>query len=185
MTRLRHELASLKTALDQSKASADEMKSQLMYAVAEKENAKKLAKQDIDSARQYGIQKFAGDLLEVADTLELAFTAVPQSEVQAASKAMQEMHVGVDMTSKLLAKAFRNHGLEAERPAVNVDRFDPTKHMALFQLPGPTAGLVGAVLKCGYRLNGRVIRPAQVGVTTAAEPVPAAAAEPTTPPPSS
>ncbi len=150
------------------RAELEEVTSQLKYAVADRVNAQRLAKQDVDGARQYGIQKFAVDLLEVADTLDMALQCVTPAERAAASRVMQEFATGVDMTARIMQKKLEAHGISAVRPLHQ--KFDPMQHQALFQLPGAQAGMVGAVVKPGYILNGRVIRPAQVGVTTAPPP---------------
>lgn len=70
---------------------------------------------------------------------------------------------GVGMTETLLSKAFKEHGLV--NYGAKGDAFDPNLHDALFQLVDPDLekGSIGQVLKTGYTLKGRVIRPAQVG----------------------
>lgn len=141
------------------------MKSNLMYAVAEKENIKRLTKQEADNARAFGIQKFAGDLLEVADTLKLAIKSVSAEELAAARGPMREMFKGVELTWKALQKAFNTHGLQEVDPTNKP--FDPQVSQALFQVPpaeGLVPGTVHSTVKTAYYLNDRLIRAAMVGV---------------------
>jgi molecular chaperone GrpE len=79
------------------------------------------------------------------------------------NESLKTLMKGVGMTDVQLAKVFKEHGLVkfGERG----DKFDPNQHDALYQLVDPEleAGVIGQVLKVGYSLKGRVIRPAQVG----------------------
>lgn len=71
------------------------------------------------------------------------------------------------MTETLLSKAFAENGLV--RFGSVGDTFDPNLHEALFQYAagdGVAPGAVGQVLKAGYSLKGRVVRPAQVGTAS-------------------
>jgi molecular chaperone GrpE len=79
------------------------------------------------------------------------------------NETLKTLMEGVSMTDKLLVKAFSEHGLVSFGEKGEV--FDPNKHDALFQIPDPSLepGQLGQVLKKGYELKGRVIRPAQVG----------------------
>jgi molecular chaperone GrpE len=105
---------------------------------------------------------FSTSLLEVADNLSLAIDSIPAEEVES-NATLKTFMEGVDMTDKLLSKSFAQHGLTkfGERG----DKFDPNLHDALFQLQDPELeeGQIGQVLKAGYQLKERVIRPAQVG----------------------
>lgn len=73
------------------------------------------------------------------------------------------------MTQSMLLKTFAKHGLKPVSP--EGEKFDPNLHEALFEIPQAgakhEAGHVGHVAKIGYSLNGRPIRPAQVGVVKA------------------
>ena len=82
---------------------------------------------------------------------------------KAGNETMKQLMQGVDMTSALLAKAFGEHGLV--KCGEKGEKFDPNLHEALFEMPDPSAepGTIGQILKVGYVLKGRVVRPAQVG----------------------
>ncbi|MGB1095167.1 MAG: nucleotide exchange factor GrpE, partial [Paracoccaceae bacterium] len=61
----------------------------------------------------------------------------------------------------------RKHGIEPITPEVG-DRFDPQIHQAMFEapLPGTTAGDIIQVSAEGFMLHDRLLRPAQVGVSS-------------------
>ncbi|KAJ3228015.1 GrpE protein 1, mitochondrial [Clydaea vesicula] len=135
-------------------------------ALAETENIRQRSKKEIDAAKVYSIQKFASDLLDSADILTLALQSVPKEEVKQESqnKHLKDLFEGVSMTKTELLKTFKRHGVEPFDPIG--EKFDHNKHEALFQnaLPGKEAGTVFHTTKIGYTINGRVLRPAKVGV---------------------
>ena len=109
----------------------------------------------------YAIQSFCKDLLEVADILEKATESVPKEELSKSSH-LKSLFDGLTMTETQLQKVFKSHSLEKVHP-LN-EKFDPNFHEALFQLPGEISGTVAVVQKTGYRLHGRPLRAALVGV---------------------
>ena len=98
----------------------------------------------------------------MADNLSLAIDSIPAKEIEE-NASLKSLMEGVDMTDKLLVKAFKEHGLV--KYGARGDKFDPNLHDALFQLEDAELkeGDIGQVLKVGYQLKDRVIRPAQVG----------------------
>ncbi|KAF7140369.1 hypothetical protein RHSIM_Rhsim06G0223200 [Rhododendron simsii] len=72
---------------------------------------------------------------------------------------------GVDMTEKQLLEVFKTSGVEKYDPTN--EQFDPNRHNAAFQVPDASKppGTIAIVLKPGYMLHDRVLRPAEVGVT--------------------
>ena len=117
----------------------------------------------LDDARLYGIQSFAKDLLEVADILGKATESVPKEELDK-NTHLKNLYEGLSMTDTQLQKVFKSHGLEKIDPVG--DKFDPNFHDALFMQPFPDKepGTVAVVTKIGYKLNGRPLRAALVGV---------------------
>ena len=134
-----------------------------MRALAENENIITRNKKLMDDARLYGIQSFAKDLLEVADILEKATESVPKEELDK-NAHLKSLYEGLAMTDTQLQKVFKSHGLEKVDPAG--EKFDPNFHDALFMqpFPGKESGTVAVVQKIGYKLNGRPVRAALVGV---------------------
>ena len=143
------------------------LQDKFMRALAEVENTRQRMKKQVEDAKLFGIQGFSRDILDVADVLEKATESVPSSELQeGANPALASLFEGLKMTSDQLQKVFNKNGLKRIEPLG--DRFDPSLHEALFEVPGDKPGTVAVVSKVGYLLNGRTIRPALVGVAKAA-----------------
>jgi molecular chaperone GrpE len=133
-----------------------------LRAVAELENVRKRAAREVESARQFGVERFASDLLQVADTLGLAVA----SGTSAGAATLAE---GQEATLRLLLKAFERAGLSVIDPAG--EPFDPDRHEAMATQPSadlPSHTVLQVVQK-GWMLNGRLLRPARVIVSTAPE----------------
>jgi molecular chaperone GrpE len=148
-----------------------DLKNQLLRSLADQENTRRIAKRDVESAKQFAIKSFAKSLLETSDNLERALDAVPQDLLQPDSSTTPDLHgvlvtlyEGIRMTEEGLNKALQSNGLE--RFGTVGDIFDPNLHEALFEYPDPTKepGTLGQVMKPGFLLNKRVLRPAEVGV---------------------
>ena len=163
------------------KAEAAGLKEQALRYAAEAENTKRRAEREANDARAYAIQKFARDLLGVADILDRAMAAAPTDSVD---PAMKNFVVGIEMTSKELLGAFERNGLKRIAPARG-EKFDPHQHQAMMELPDTDVapGGVVEVMQPGYELLGRLVRPAMVVVAakTATAAAPAAEGAPTNP----
>uniref|UniRef100_A0A9L0RU88 GrpE protein homolog n=1 Tax=Equus caballus TaxID=9796 RepID=A0A9L0RU88_HORSE len=111
-----------------------------------------------------GIQGFCKDLLEVADILEKATQCVPKEEIKDDNPHLKNLYEGLVMTEVQIQKVFTKHGLLRLNPLGA--KFDPYEHEALFHTPveGKEPGTVALVNKVGYKLHGRTLRPALVGV---------------------
>lgn len=149
--------------LDTLRAERDELKDRFMRALADAENSRKRAEKDRIEAQQYGGSKLARDLLPVYDNLRRALDAATE-EQRAASKALFE---GVELTLRELIAVFTRHGMEPIVPQIG-DRFDPQNHQAMFEaaMPGTKAGDIIQVMTEGFLLHDRLLRPAQVGVSS-------------------
>jgi molecular chaperone GrpE len=144
------------------RAEAAALKEQVLRYAAEAENTRRRAERETNDARAYAIQKFARDLLGVADNLARALAAQP---ADAGDTAVKNFVVGVEMTEKELQSAFDRNGLKKIDPPRG-EKFDPHKHQAMMEQPGTdvAAGGVIQVLQPGYELLGRLVRPAMVVV---------------------
>ncbi|KAF2919252.1 hypothetical protein DAI22_08g119900 [Oryza sativa Japonica Group] len=150
-----------------------DMKDKVLRSYAEMENVIARTKRESDNAKKYAVQGFSKSLLDVADNLSRASSVVKESfskidtsnESAEAVKLLNTLLEGVEMTEKQLGEVFKKFGVEKFDP-LN-EKFDPNKHAALFQIPDPSkpSGTVAAVVKVGYMLHDRVLRPAEVGVT--------------------
>jgi molecular chaperone GrpE len=152
------------------------LKEQVLRFAADAENTRRRAEREANDARAYAIQKFARDLLGVADNLSRALTASP---ADGGDKAVKNFVIGVEMTEKELQQACERNGLKRIDPP-KAAKFDPHQHQAMMEQPATDVpgGTIIQVLQPGYELLGRLVRPAMVVVAarTAGE---AAAAEPT------
>lgn len=148
-------------ALKKAKEEAADFKDKYVRSLAESENVRRRNKKMVEDSKLYSIQKFCKDLLEVADILEKATESVPKNELSH-NVHLQSLFEGLTMTDVQLQKVFKSHGLEKVNP-LN-EKFDPNFHEAVFQLPGKIPGNVGVVQETGYRLHGRLLRAALVGV---------------------
>lgn len=145
------------------KAERDELKDRFMRALADAENIRKRGERDRREAEQYGGSKLARDLLPVYDNLKRALDHATD-EQREASKALFE---GVELTMKELISVLGKHGVKPVVPEVG-EAFDPQLHQAMFEapLPGTRAGDIIQVMTEGFLLHDRLLRPAQVGVSS-------------------
>ncbi|KAF9131590.1 Mitochondrial matrix cochaperone [Mortierella sp. 14UC] len=143
-----------------------EVKDRLLRTLADMENLRQRTAKEVANTKDYAIQKFAKDLLDTADILNMAIKNVPQDEIAETStnKHLKSLHTGVSMTRDELLKTFKRYGVESFDP-MN-EKFDPNLHQANFQvpMPGKEPGTVFDVQKIGFMIKGRILRPAQVGV---------------------
>ncbi|MFZ1470930.1 MAG: nucleotide exchange factor GrpE [Paracoccaceae bacterium] len=144
-------------------AERDELRDKFMRALADAENSRKRADRDRREAEQYGSTRLARDLLPVFDNLTRALHAVP-ADSRAGSAALIE---GVELTLRELTHVMTKHGVVPISPALG-DLFDPQVHQAMFEapLPGTKAGQIIQVMTEGFMLYDRLLRPAQVGVSS-------------------
>lgn len=157
------EIDSEAAEIEALRAERDEMRDRFMRALADAENTRKRAEKDRREAQQYGGSKLARDLLPVYDNLKRGLDAA-SDEQREVSKALIE---GVELTMRELLNVFRKHGIELISPQVG-DRFDANVHEAVFEapLPGTKAGEIIQVSAEGFMLHDRLLRPAQVGVSS-------------------
>ena len=150
------------------KAEPAALKEQILRYAAEAEHTKRRAEREANDARAYAIQKFARDLLGVADNLARALAHEP---ADGGDPAVKNFVLGVEMTEKELQGAFERNGLKRIAPAQG-EKFDPHQHQAITEVPGTDVvpGGVVEVMQPGYELLGRLVRPAMVVV--AAKPAP-------------
>lgn len=126
-----------------------------LRAKAEGENIRRRAQEDISKAHKFAVEKFAGELLAVKDSLEAAL-AVPEQTVESFKS-------GVELTLKQLVSAFEKNALNEVNPVG--EKFDPHKHQAIGMVDSEQeANTVVTVLQKGYTIAERTLRPALVMV---------------------
>jgi molecular chaperone GrpE len=146
---------SLETALAKAEAAAEENWNKYLRTVAELENVRKRAARDLEKARLFGVEGLAGELLSVADSLEMAL----ETGAQAPAETLLE---GGRATLKQLQVAMEKYGVTVISP--EGEPFNPELHEAMSMQESATAepDSVLFVVQRGYQLNGRLLRPARV-----------------------
>jgi molecular chaperone GrpE len=154
---------SLEAELLDAQARAQEHWNSYLRAVAETENVRKRALRDVEAASRYAIERFAGDLLEARDSLELGLAVGPGADPA-------RLFEGMEATLRLVDRAFEKAGLQLVDPAGQP--FNPELHEAMATQPSAEhpPGTVVAVVQKGYVLNGRLLRPARVLVSREPDP---------------
>ena len=155
--------ADMAAEIEALRAERDEYKDRFMRALADAENARKRADRDRKEGEMYGATRLARDLLSIYDNLRRALDAVDDA-TRAQNAAFVE---GIDLTMREVLSVFGKHGVKVIAPQVG-DRFDPAIHQAMFEapLPGTRAGDIIQVATEGFFLHDRLLRPAQVGVSS-------------------
>ncbi|MDU0354682.1 nucleotide exchange factor GrpE [Paraglaciecola aquimarina] len=162
LTEDQQRIVELEAAVVAAETKLTEQKDSVMRAIADADNSRKRAEGEIDKARKYALEKFAGELLPVADNLERALqVANPEDE------AIKPILDGVDLTLKSFVNTIEKFGMKIIDP--QGQPFNPDQHQAMSmqenaELPPNT---VLAVMQKGYEINGRLLRPAMVMVTRA------------------
>lgn len=153
----------LAVELELLRAERDELRDRMLRALADAENSRKRAERDRREAEHYGGSKLARDLLPVFDNLSRALDAAGEEQRAAAGAVIE----GVELTLKELLSVFGKHGVTPVAPDVG-DTFDPQLHQAMFEapVPGTKAGEIIQVMAQGFLLHDRLLRPAQVGVSS-------------------
>ncbi len=133
----------------------------MLRALADAENTRRRAERQAAEARVYAIDRFAVDLLPIADTLHRALQTAPRNN---ADEAVGNLITGLELTERVLVDAFARHGLT--RVGTRGEPFDPKFHQAVAQAPGDQpAGSVQEVMQHGYVLGDRTLRAAMVLVS--------------------
>jgi molecular chaperone GrpE len=146
------------------RAECDELRDRLLRTLAESENVRKRADRDRREAERFGGTRIVRDLLPVYDNLRRALNTAEDAAGAEADKALIE---GVELTLRELLKVMTKHGVTPIVPEIG-EQFDPQNHEAMFEapVPGTKAGEILQVMTEGFMLHDRLVRPAQVGVSS-------------------
>ena len=146
--------------LEQQVAEAND---NVLRVQAEMQNLRRRSERDVENAHKFALDKFSADLLPVVDNLERALAAIDSDDDS--QKAIAE---GIELTLKSFLDVLKRFKIEAVDPAGQP--FDADLHQAVSMVPNPDLepNTVMDVFQKGYTLNGRLIRPAMVVVSSAA-----------------
>ena len=141
-----------------------------MRSVADFRNLQERTKREVQAAKDFALQKFAKDLVESVDNLDRALSMVPhekltQQENKEHVQDLVNLYDGLKMTEGILMTTLKKHGLERIDPEL-FGKFDPNHMEAMFMAPSPGKedNSVMHTQRKGWKLNGRTMRAAQVGV---------------------
>ena len=156
-------MADEQNEMDILRAERDDMRDRFMRALADAENSRKRSERDRREAEQYGGSKLARDLLPIYDNLQRALATAAESPASETVALIE----GVELTLRELTNVMTKHGVAPITPVVG-EQFDPQLHQAMFEapLPGTKAGQIIQVMQEGFMLHDRLLRPAQVGVSS-------------------
>ncbi len=137
---------------------------QVLRIQAEMQNVRRRAERDVANAHKFALEKFAGELLPVVDNLERALAAIAVDD-----ESQTAVREGLELTLKSFVDVLSKFGVEAVNPVG--EPFDPEFAQAMAQVPNPEMepNTVMEVFQKGYTLSGRLVRPAMVVVSKAAE----------------
>lgn len=152
---------SLDQQLEDAQQQASEYHDKMLRMQAEMENLRKRTERDVSNAHKYAVEKFANELLQVKDSLELGLSAEDIN--------VEKLQEGTELTLKILSNAFEKFSLVEVDPLG--EAFDPNLHeaMTMQESTEHEPNSVLTVVQKGYTLHGRLIRPAMVIVAKAAE----------------
>jgi molecular chaperone GrpE len=166
---LETDAADVARLVEQLQAEKAELHDKYLRAEAETQNVRRRAQQEVERERKYGIERFARDVLSVADNLGRALSALP-ADLDSVDPALRNVIAGVQATERELQSVLERHGvtrIESLGKPFNADF-----HQAMMELHDPSvqAGTVVQELIPGYLLAGRLLRAAMVAVSKGGPP---------------
>ena len=145
--------------IEDLKLKNEELEKKLLYLAAEYENSKKRSKMEIDNANKFAISKFAVDAVNIYDILQTAVQNVEPNDVD------KVLYDGVKMTLGEFDKMFERIQINKIEPEIG-SVFDHNKHEAISRVQSELeTGCIVKVVRPGYELYGRLLRPAMVIVS--------------------
>ena len=150
-------------------AERDELKDQLLRALADTENMRRRSEREAVNVRKYGHTPFARDLVGAIDNLSRAVESAPQN-LETLDETTKSLITGIQLSWTELQSVIEKHGIKRVEPLG--EKFDYNLHQAMFEVPtlDQPSGVVLEVVQHGYVLHDRLLRPAMVGVSKAGDP---------------
>jgi molecular chaperone GrpE len=145
-------------------AEKADLHDKLLRALAENQNVRRRAQQDVERERKFGIERFARDILPVADNLGRALSALP-AEPDALDPTTRGVVAGVQATERELMAVLERNGIT--RIEALGRPFNAEFHQAVMEVDDPSqpTGTVVQELAPGYLIAGRLLRAAMVAVS--------------------
>ena len=145
-------------------AERDQLKDQLLRALADTENMRRRSEREATNVRKYGHTPFARDLVGAIDNLARVVESGPENLDQA-DETVRSLITGIQLSWTELQSVIEKHGIKRVEPLG--EKFDYNLHQAMFEMPtnDQPSGMVLEVVQHGYVLHDRLLRPAMVGVS--------------------
>ena len=145
-------------------AERDQLKDQLLRALADTENMRRRSEREASNVRKYGHTPFARDLVGAIDNLARVVESAPENLAQA-DETVKSLITGIQLSWTELQSVIEKHGIKRVEPLG--EKFDYNLHQAMFEVPtnDQPSGMVLEVVQHGYVLHDRLLRPAMVGVS--------------------
>lgn len=138
---------------------------QSLRVAADLQNVRRRAEQDVEKAHKFALEKFAGDLLPIIDSLERGLDLSSPDD-----QSIRPMREGIELTLKMFQDTLKRYQLEAVDPHGQPFNADQHQAMAMEENANVEPNTVLKVFQKGYQLNGRLLRPAMVVVSKAPSP---------------
>ena len=150
--------------VEQLQAEKADLQDKQLRALAEAQNVRRRAQQDVEKERKFGIERFARDVLSVADNLGRALSALP-ADLESVDPTVRNVVTGVQATERELLSVLERHGVT--RIEALGKPFNAEFHQAMMEVEDPSvpSGTVVQELAPGYLIAGRLLRAAMVGVS--------------------
>lgn len=144
-----------------------ELKDRYLRAVAELENVRKRSDKEKHDAAQFGITRFARDLLNVLDNFSRAIEIFRPDTRASLPANVRPLVDGIEAIQREMLSILDRHGIK--KVEAKGQRFDPHLHSAIAEVPSAEhpPGTVIDVAQAGYTIGGRLLREAMVTVATA------------------
>ena len=145
-------------------AERDQLKEQLLRALADTENMRRRSEREAANVRKYGHTPFARDLVGALDNLGRAVDSAPD-DLDSLDELVKSLVTGIQLSWTELQSVIQKHGIATVSP--KGEKFDYNLHQAMFEVPSDDVapGMVVEVVQHGYVLHDRLLRPAMVGVS--------------------
>ena len=149
-------------------AERDQLKDQLLRALADTENMRRRSEREAANVRKYGHTPFARDLVGAIDNLARVVESAPENLDQA-DETVKSLITGIQLSWTELQSVIAKNGIKRVEPLG--EKFDYNLHQAMFEVPtnNQPSGMVLEVVQHGYVLHDRLLRPAMVGVSKAGD----------------
>lgn len=156
--------SSIEESNEELQTKNEELKDQLMRALAESENLRKRTIKDVDQAKKYSHISFVRDLVSSVDNFKRALDSLPEDKADL-PEPIKNLIIGLEIVEKEINSTFEKHNLKQISPLG--EKFDYNFHQAMFEVPtnDTDPGIVIEVSQIGYLLYDRLVRPAMVGIS--------------------